>query len=192
MTETRKYESRYFNNPGPKNTGELLAFASTRFQELGLGKVVMATTTGRTVEEALEYFDPRKCLVVGVTHVTGYGEPGRQELSEEKRLELEEKGVKIVTAAHAFGSIGRAVRHKVGTFQVDEIMAYTLRMFSQGVKVAVEVSMMAADRGYVGTDEDIMAIGGTGRGADTAMVIKPANTHNALDLCVREIVAKPW
>ena len=70
-------------------------------------------------------------------------------------------------------------------------MAYTLRILGQGVKVGVEISMMAADHGFVRTDEDIMAIGGTGKGADTAIVVRPANSHACLDVKIREITAKP-
>jgi len=113
-------------------------------------------------------------------------------MDEETRSRLKSLGVKVLTAAHAFGGTGRGVRNKVGTFQVDEIMAFTLRMLGQGVKVGVEISYMAADRGYVRTDEEILTIGGTGRGSDTAMVVKPANSHRSLELKVKEIIAKPW
>jgi hypothetical protein len=87
--------------------------------------------------------------------------------------------------------VGRAVRNKLGTYQVDEIMAYTLRTFGQGTKVAIEIALMAADAGLVRTDEDIIAVGGTSEGADTALVIKPANSFSFFDLKVREIICKP-
>jgi hypothetical protein len=65
-------------------------------------------------------------------------------------------------------------------------------MLGQGVKVGVEIAYMAADRGYVRTDEDVLTISGTGKGADTALVIRPAPSASCLDLRVREIIAKPW
>ena len=191
MTENYNGNTLYFANPGPKNTGRLMAHAAARFDQLGLKKVVIATCTGRTVEEALTYFDPEKCDVIGVTHVTGYSEVNFQTLPEEKRAILSEKGVKFVTAAHAFGGVGRAIRNKYNAMQIDEFIANTLRMFSQGVKVCAEISLMAADRGFVRTDEDILAVGGTGRGADTAMIVQPANLHNMFDLKLKEIVARP-
>ena len=191
MSEHSIHKTTYFAKPGPKNTAALLEVAAARFFELGLSKVVLATSTGRTIEGALEFFPPDSCRIIGVTHVVGYSEPNGQELDSALKSELEKKGVRFVTAAHAFGGVGRGVRQKIGAYQIDEIMAYTLRMFGQGAKVAVEVSLMAADQGLVRTDEDIMAIGGTGRGADTAMVIQPANSHSCLDLKVREITAKP-
>lgn len=192
MQDHIKANAIYFNKPGPKNTTSLLEAAAARMKELGIRKVVMATTTGRTVKESLSFFDPKECEIIAVTHVTGYGEPNNQSLDDELREELVSLGIKFVTAAHAFGGVGRGVRNKLGTFQLDEIMAHVLRMFGQGVKVGVEIAYMAADRGYIRTDEDVLSIGGTGRGADTAMILRPTNSHSCLDLKVREIIAKPW
>ena len=50
---------------------------------------------------------------------------------------------------------------------------------------------MAADAGLVRTDEDIISVGGTSQGADTALVIRPANSFNFFDLKVRELICKP-
>ena len=87
--------------------------------------------------------------------------------------------------------MGRAVRRKLGTYQVDEIMAYTLRTFGQGIKVAAELALMAADGGLARTDEPAIAIGGTGRGADTAVVLKPSNSMDFFDLRFLEIICMP-
>lgn len=182
----------YFETRGPKNTGALLQRAAERAAELKLSKVVIASRSGRTAEGALEHFNPEKYTVIVVSYVMGFAEANQQQMSEETRADLEARGVKIITAAHAFGGVGRGVRNKLGTFQVDEIMAHTLRMLSQGVKVGVEIALMAADRGFVRTDENILTIAGSGKGADTAMVVQPANSHHCLDLKVREIIAKPW
>ncbi|HPB71075.1 MAG TPA: hypothetical protein PKX61_10440, partial [Syntrophales bacterium] len=76
-------------------------------------------------------------------------------------------------------------------YQVDEIMAFTLRTFGQGTKVAVEISLMAADAGLVRTDEDVIAVGGTVSGCDTALLLQPANSAHVLDLKIREVIAKP-
>jgi len=70
-------------------------------------------------------------------------------------------------------------------------MAYTLRTFGQGTKVAVEIAVMAADAGLVRTDEDVISMGGTASGADTALVIQPACSADFFDLKVKEIICKP-
>jgi len=59
------------------------------------------------------------------------------------------------------------------------------------MKVACEIAMMAADGGHVSTTEDVISIGGSGKGADTAIVLRPVNAHKFFDLKVKEIVCKP-
>jgi hypothetical protein len=178
-----------FDRPGPENTDAVLTLAAKRGTELGLRTCVLASNTGRTARRALELMPG--FTLVAVTHVTGFREANVQELAAEERSALEGAGVRVVTAAHAFGSLGRAARNKLGTYQIDEYVAYTLRVFGQGTKVAVEVSLMAADAGAVEVGRPIVSVGGTGGGADTAVVLVPANTHNFFDLKVREIICKP-
>ena len=189
---TPYYDSpcRYFHKPGGKNTRIVLEAVSKRAKELSIRKVLIATCSGRTAFEALKIID-RDVKIIAVTHVTGYEKPDCQELSETDRTDLESQGVTVLTCQHAFGGVGRAVRNKFSTYQVDEIMAYTLRIFGQGTKVAIELSLMAADAGLVRTDEDIIAVGGTARGADSAVVIKPANSFHFFDLKIREVICKP-
>ena len=67
----------------------------------------------------------------------------------EERAAIEEAGGRILTCAHAFGGVGRAIRRKLGTYQVDEVMAFTLRLLCDGVKVACEITMMATETGLI-------------------------------------------
>jgi hypothetical protein len=115
-----------------------------------------------------------------------------QELSDSNRKKLEAAGVTVFTGQHAFGGVGRGVRRKLATYQVDEIMAFTLRLFGQGVKVAIEISLMAADAGLIRTDEDVITVGGTAEGADAALVLKPANSSKIFDMKVRQVICKPF
>jgi hypothetical protein len=101
------------------------------------------------------------------------------------------KGVAVLTAQHAFGGVGRGIRKKLGSYQVDEIIAYTLRIFGNGTKVAIELALMAADAGLVRTDQDIISVAGTSKGVDTALVLRPANSADFLSLVVKEIICKP-
>ncbi len=187
-----QYESvcRYFRKPGEKNTRAVLEAVSRRAKMPAVGKVLVATCTGKTAFEALNFIDAGVKLIA-VSHVTGFVRPDFQELSEESRQQLEARGVKVLTCQHAFGGVGRGVRNKLGTYQVDEIMAYTLRLFGQGTKVAVEMALMAADAGLVRTDEDVISVAGSVRGADTAVLIQPANSANIFDLKVKEFICKP-
>ena len=85
------------------------------------------------------------------------------------------------------------MRRRIPTIPpVVTIVASVLRLFCAGVKVAVEVTLMAADAGAIPVDKDVVAIAGSWRGADTAILIRPANTTNFLDLDIHEIIAKPF
>ncbi|HVO67358.1 MAG TPA: pyruvate kinase alpha/beta domain-containing protein [Syntrophales bacterium] len=193
MSEPSLYQDvpcRYFHKPGGKNTRAVLEAVSRRAVDLSIGKVLIATYSGRTAFEALKILD-EKIKIIAVTHVTGYMKPDTQELDEKDRRELESQGVAVLTCQHAFGGVGRAVRDKLATYQVDEIIAYSLRIFGQGIKVAIELALMAADAGLVRTDEDIISVGGTAKGVDAALVIRPANSFRFFDLKVKEVICKP-
>ena len=186
----RDISSRYFSKLGRENTKNILDAVARRAEELCIGKVLVATCTGRTAVEARKVL-ASSIKVLAVTHVTGFEKPNFQELSAANRRKLESLGVPILTCQHAFGGVGRGIRRKLATYQVDEIIAYTLRTFGQGTKVAIELALMAADAGLVRTDEDVISIGGTVEGADAALVLQPANSSNFFDLKVREVIAKP-
>lgn len=179
----------YFDRPGPENTARTLALARSRAEALGIRHVLVATTTGATGVQAGEVL--RGFHVVAVTHSTGFREPNRQSLLEENRAAMEAAGVEILTCQHALGGVNRAVRRKLNTYQLDEIIAFTLRTFGEGTKVAIEISLMAADAGKIPVGEPVMSIGGSGRGADTAVVLVPANAQDFFNLRIQEYVCKP-
>jgi hypothetical protein len=163
--------------------------ARARANSLGIRKVLIATTSGATGVRATQVLVGLDLIVV--THSAGFQEPDVQELTAENRAAIEAAGAKILTCQHALGGVGRAVRKKLGTYQLDEIIAFTLRTFCQGVKVGAEMALMAADAGLVRTAEPLIAIAGSGYGADTAAVIKPTNAQTFFDLQFLEIICMP-
>jgi len=179
----------YFENPGSGNTDEVLGIARRRAEELGIKTILVASTSGNTAAKAMNVLQGLRVIVI--TNVTGFRTPDTQEFTEENRRIVESKGGVILTAAHAFGGISRAMRNKFNTYIIGDIVANTLYIFGQGLKVACEIALMAADSGLVRTDEDVIAIAGTSRGADTAVVLAPVNTRNFFDLKVKEILCKP-
>ena len=182
---------RYFPAPGPKNTEATLEAAFVRATLLKINKVLVSSCSGKTAFKALDLFGDNFSLII-VTHVTGFRKPDHQELPEKDRKLLLERGAMVLTAQHAFGGIGRAFRNKTGTYQIDEVIAYTLRTFGHGTKVAIEMALMAADAGLIRTDEDVISIGGTATGVDTALLLKPAHTQNFFDMKIKEIICKPF
>lgn len=178
-----------FESAGAHNTEATLALALQRARELGIRHVLVATTSGATGARAAEVLAGLD--VVAVTHSAGFKEPNTQELLPEQRERILALGGQVLTCQHALGGVGRAVRRKLGSYQVDEIVAFVLRAFGQGLKVACEITLMATDAGLAPAGQEVIAIGGTGRGADTAAVIRAANAQDLFDLRVLEVLCKP-
>jgi hypothetical protein len=179
----------YFPEPGKQNTDEVLRLAKLRAEELGIKTILVASTTGNTALKAMELF--KGARVVVVSHFTGMREPNLQEFTEENRQKVLSAGGAVLTATHLFSGLGRAMRKKFKMYLFEETVANTLRIFGQGMKVVCEIALMAADAGLVRTDEDIIVIGGTSRGADTAVILRPVNSEDFFDLKVKEILCKP-
>jgi len=180
--------SMYLESAGD-HTEEVLRSAKEAAERLGIKDIVVASTTGRSGARASEIFKGYNLVVV--THQFGYKEPGKHELVEEYRKKIEENGGRILTSTHVFLGVERAIRKSMNTAYPAEIMAQTLRMFGQGTKVAVEIVTMAVDAGAIPHDRDVISIAGTGKGLDTALVVKPENSLRIFDMFVREIIAKP-
>ena len=184
-----KITTEYFEERGKDNTDAVLKQVSNRAGDLGIKTILVATTQGGTAVQALEQLPNNK--IIAVTHVDGFKGPNVQELTDENRAAIETKGGAILTVGHSFWGIGRAVRGRYQSPGLGDIIADTLRMFGQGMKVCCEIALMAADAGLIPVDQDIIALGGSGQGADTAVVLTPAYTHTMFDLKVREIICKP-
>jgi hypothetical protein len=179
----------YYEKPGKENTETTLKLAKKRAEELGIKTIVVASTVGDTAVRAMDVFKGFRVIVV--THVTGMRQPDDQEFDEKNKKLVKAKGGTVLTATHALGGLSKAMRNKYNTFVLGEIIAGALRVFGQGIKVVCEMACMAADAGLVRTDEDVIAIAGSGRGADTAALVRPAHTHNFFDMKIREILCKP-
>ena len=182
-----------FKEKGKINTEETLRLALDKAEELGTA-IVTSSNTGSTAEALMKLRRERNSSVpiVIVTAVYGMKEPGKNQFPEEKRKELEAEGAIFVTAAHALSGAERAFSNRFQGQGPIEIMAHTLRMLSQGVKVGVECSTMALDAGVIEYGNPVVAVGGTGMGADTAIVLTPAYTHCILDTKIHEILCKPY
>ncbi len=180
----------YFEKMGQENTDATLKLAKKRAEELGIDTVVVASSRGETGVRAVKILKGLKVIII--SHVAGFTGPNAQEFTEENRKIVESKGGIILTTAHAFAGLSRAMRAKHNMYMLGEIVGDTLRIISQGTKVACEISGMAADAGLIPVGKDVICVGGTGKGADTACVIKPVNTHNFFEIKVKEIICKPW
>ncbi len=184
-----KIQSKYFEQASRDLTRDVLEIVR-EFMELNkdINHVVVATTEGSTGLLFAEEFESR---AVVVTHHTGFRQPNFNEIDPEMKKGIQETGAAILTTTHAFAGVARGVRNKLQTYSITEMLAYAYRTFGQGTKVCAEIALMAADAGLIPVDKDVVCVGGTGRGADTAWLINPTNTNTFTDLKMKACICKP-
>lgn len=181
---------QYFEKPGPVNTEVTLQTVSRRTGELGIDQVVLASNTGATALAAARLM-PHLPRVIGVTEHAGWWDTDTPP-DPAIIAEAEAAGATMLTCSHPLmGGVEWAMYKEFGGLPEQHIIARTYYTFSQGFKVAVECALMAADAGMLDLSGDAIAVAGTGKGADTALVIRPVPSHRFFDLRVREILAMP-
>jgi len=189
-----EFEVTYFETPGPHNTDKALDIAKKYADQFNIKDIIMASTTGMVAEKAIKLFNPDDYNLVVITHSYYFvGADKRQEFPEEKISALKEQGVKVFIGTHALAGPERSIRRSLNQWGPVELMAKYLReQFSQGTKVCMEIATMAVDAGLIDDlERDVICIGGTGRGADTVCLIKPAPTSLFDKLRVKAILCKP-
>ena len=177
----------YFEQPGKANTDATLRAARTRAEELGIRQVVIASSHGFTALRAREIFSGLPVEIIAVTINAAYADVGWS-MTEAERQPLIEQGIRVLTSVHTLGDDVNAA-FDVKTPNV--IVRETLYTFSQGMKVAVEIALMAADAGLLDMHREVIAVAGTDEGADTAIVITPSYSRKFTGLRIHEILAKP-
>jgi hypothetical protein len=184
----------YFEQNGAENTDEVINLVSERLKEGDIKSVVVASTSGKTGLKFARRLGKKTNLVIVSTR-PGSKQLGVWEFNLEILKELENLGCKIIKQTHALSGLERSFTQKFSGISHSEILAESLKsLFSPGMKVAIECSIMALDGGAIPLDKTI-AVGGTGakgRGADTAAVVLPSHTNNFFDFRVLEIIAKPF
>lgn len=179
----------YFDEPGPKNTDDTLDVAVAVCKERGIKHLVVASTVGATAEKATELVKGTDVRVIAVTHNTGFRDPGVQQFDPEIKAKVEEAGGAVYTGTMVTRGLGHSIRSSAGGSD-ELIVANTLRMFGEGMKVVVEIVAMASDAGLV-PPEDVVAVAGTNRGADTAVVISAMPSNRFFEMRIREVLVKP-
>lgn len=179
----------YFEKMGRANTQTTAEEALRVARERGIRHIVVASCSGET---AKLFKSAKDISVVCVTHAYGFSEDGKNEMSEETRKELLDSGMDVITASHVLSGVERGISKKGGGMYPAEIMSHTLRMLGEGVKVCVEVSIMALDAGGIPYGENVIVVSGTGKGADTAVILTPAHAANVFKTKIHEIICKPY
>jgi hypothetical protein len=188
-----EFNAVYFDKPGEQNTDATLAVAKRAADHLGIKTIICASTAGTTALKLPTMFDAKKFTLVAVTHNYGFPGPGKVEIPDEIRMNLCKQGVMVFTGTLAFSGIDSAIRKGIDLYDYPSFFAkMTQGIFSDGTKVCIEIVMMAADAGLIPDwTQDVIAIAGKGKGADTAWVVKPVSSRGFLDLRLKILLCKP-
>ena len=181
----------YFDKEGEDYTDELITAVKDKLEATdNIKRILIASATGAS---ALKLYDAvgDDVEIINVTHHMGFSGPNESDISDEMIEKLEKVGIKTYFGCHAFSGAARGVTNKYGGYSPLDVVADTLRMFSHGIKVGAEISIMAADAGLIPVGEEIIAIGGRGHGVDSAVILTPVNAKDLFNLRVHEIIAMP-
>ncbi len=181
----------YFDKEGENYTDELIEAVKDKLDvATDIKRVLIASSTG---ESALKLYDAigDDVEIINVTHHMGFSGPNEPDITDEMVEKLENVGIKTYFGSHAFSGAARGVTNKYGGYSPLDVVADTLRMFSHGIKVGAEISIMAADAGLIPVGEEIIAIGGRGHGVDSAVILTPVNAKDLFGLKIHEIIAMP-
>jgi len=131
----------YFVEPGPQNTDMVAEAVRGRVEETGIRTVIVASDSGETAVKLCRALG-EAARVIAISW---------KEMDPENVEELKAFNAILVQKSHTPLSTKE-------TATVRNIY-YTL---GQGFKVAVEVVLIAVDKGLVDVGEDVIAVGGTG------------------------------
>jgi hypothetical protein len=191
MSKGNEEQIFYFEKKGEINTDKAIDIALHYCEERKVEKIVVASSTGKTALKLQAKARP-SLEIIAVTYSAGSKFREAVEEFNKNRRALEEKKIRIVRGLHALSATEKGFenKYKNGLLPLN-IVADTLRMFSQGMKVCVEVGIMAAEHGFISPDEDIVAMGGTAHGADTAVVMRTAYAASIFDTKIKAVLCMP-
>ena len=173
---TVERKTLYFRDSGPQNSEEVLEAIKNRIAGGNIETVVVASTSGETGAKFAEELKGTASVIV-VSH---------ERIGPTFKRQIAEYGGKAFDKTHvALDAEG-----------MDDIRKsfYTL---GQGFKVAVEVVLIASDIGAIELYKDVVGVGGTSNGADTALVLRATPSREIFTedkmkkLEIREIIAIP-
>jgi len=180
-----------FEKRGPANTDATLAIAVERALALSIKQIIVASSHGGTAKKAQALCAPHGIKAIAVSLGHSFADQGWP-MTPEETQSLHELGVVTVTGIHALGdNVGTAFAAKYSGYPTAQVVRDTLYRFGQGMKVAVEDILMAAEAGVVDMNAEVVSVAGSSTGADTAIVCKPAYARTFHDLEIREVLAKP-
>ncbi len=166
----------YFETHGIENTEDVIQAVGKRVKEGDIKTVIVASTSGAT---GLKFAKALKGIaeVIAISH---------ENMDSENKREIVRLGAKALDKTH--------LPLETRKMEAVKNSYYTL---GQGFKVAVEVILIVADKAAVTLYKDVIGVGGTDKGSDTAIVARATTSKDAFSedkgkkLEIREVLAMP-
>jgi len=176
----RRVETVCFDRGGPKHTRATLQAAKKRTAAIGIETVVVTSTSGKTALEAARIFAGTGTRILAVPFQKHLWEK-YSPLDAQLAADCRELGVEFLP--------DDPVVPLLDTERPDIIKAW--RTVSEGFKVALQVASMCVDTGLLEPGAHVISLGGSGRGADTAIAVQTYGYKEVLKSNVTEIIAMP-
>ena len=175
----------YFEKSGKENTAEVIELVLERAKLRNINRIVLASTRGYTAKSFLDAVEGKDINLVVVPWQFNFKKEGGNPFPQELVKELQEKKHMV-----HFGTMLFHTDNLYGT-NTPKALANVLRVFGQGMKVCVEITMMACDGGCIKMGEKVIVVAGTGSGTDFAVVATAASSTDITSLRINEIICKP-
>ncbi|MDH5439627.1 MAG: hypothetical protein OEY31_03390 [Candidatus Bathyarchaeota archaeon] len=191
-------EDYYFEEPGEQNTDDVIEAVKKRLSTTGIKHVVVASTRGKTAVKFAKALGNQVGLIC-VSEPQYIREWGSEWpiMDPAYKKRLEELGVTVLHKAPYVFHSSVLEDSKWSQVTPETLMREVFYTMGQGFKVAVEVVLTAVACGVLEPYQDVIGVGGTSRGADTALVLRATYPATVLSkdsskrLEIREIIAMP-
>lgn len=194
-------EVYYYKFKGEVNTGHVVRVAVKRALEIKASALIVASETGRSAIKAAKVIKDMggDLRLIVVTHPPDetWGPHGKIPIGLRHPHNvnalrcLEALGAVVVQGSRPFAPPSRSIgwEHPVPEAIIDKVLS----IFGQGVKIAIEASLMATDAGAVKRGDIVVSLGGTFKGLDAAIAAKTTYSYHFLkEYEILEIIAKPY
>ncbi len=195
---------RFFPHYGPENTGEVIESVIERLQDTDIQTLVVASSTGEMairMAQRLQETDLPVRIIAVCDPPWAIGKvPKAGRISDDNKARLMAMGAEVVdTVPYASRAYSTGASNNV--YEALDLLVVVFDAFrmvgGNGLKVAIEVALMATNAGRIQPGQEVISVAGTGNGLDTAVVVKAAYSIDIFSTDpserpeVREILAIP-
>jgi uncharacterized protein len=190
----------FFEKPGAENTASVVQAVRRRLRQKDIRTVLVASESGELALQLGKAFAPSSVICVTYDPVTRQ----KYQKPELRREELRKQGLTVVDTVPEPLTRGLTFRnwwekktvHLAGP-SADLFWMTLICVGGHGFRTAVEIVFIAVEAGAVSVGERVVSIAGTGRGADSAIVMRASRFEDAVGevprkrMKVEEILAMP-